>query len=392
MKYTLMHKNIFVVDIELDKATGYITKIYELHNHKHLPVGVAIKHNIIDRASLNEWWMNRSIPSSRSGIKLALEALNLSNAKELITRSFGLSLSDQYWIQPYNIDITWDDVNFFDNSFSEDIGDVLFDKTIKNDDFDFNSPDNTTDGCLKKHWKIINGECYLIKGGSNPYIQQPFNEVIASKIMECLNINYIPYSIVWDNDNPYSICKNFITVDTELVSAYRVMKTQKCSNDTSIYQHYVNCCENLGVRNIIHSLDEMIVLDYIIANEDRHLNNFGLIRNANTLEWIGTAPIFDSGSSLGFDETTRGILSGKIAECKPFRSKHDKQLKLVTSFDWLQFDKLKNIRNIIADTFNKSNGLIDGERLNAIIISTETRIDNIEQAALRKNKIFGFMK
>ncbi len=41
----------------------------------------------------------------------------------------------------------------------------------------------------------------------------------------------------------------------------------------------------------------MIVLDYIIANEDRHLNNFGLLRNAETLEWYGFAPIYDSGSS-----------------------------------------------------------------------------------------------
>ena len=48
----------------------------------------------------------------------------------------------------------------------------------------------------------------------------------------------------------------------------------------------------------------MIVVDFIIANEDRHLNNFGLVRNANTLEWIGVAPIFDSGSSLGYDKVT----------------------------------------------------------------------------------------
>ncbi len=34
----------------------------------------------------------------------------------------------------------------------------------------------------------------------------------------------------------------------------------------------------------------MIVLDYLIANEDRHLNNFGVIRNAETLEWLGFAP------------------------------------------------------------------------------------------------------
>lgn len=36
----------------------------------------------------------------------------------------------------------------------------------------------------------------------------------------------------------------------------------------------------------------MIVLDFIIANEDRHFNNFGLVRNAVTarMDW-GSANI-----------------------------------------------------------------------------------------------------
>ena len=48
--------------------------------------------------------------------------------------------------------------------------------------------------------------------------------------------------------------------------------------------HYVNLCEEHGIKNIRHSLDEMLVIDYIVANEDRHFNNFGVIRNAETLE------------------------------------------------------------------------------------------------------------
>ena len=30
----------------------------------------------------------------------------------------------------------------------------------------------------------------------------------------------------------------------------------------------------------------MFILDYLILNEDRHLNNFGIIRNINNLNWI----------------------------------------------------------------------------------------------------------
>ena len=70
----------------------------------------------------------------------------------------------------------------------------------------------------------------------------------------------------------------------------RIFQTRKKKNDVSVYQHYVNCCLELGV-NVVPALDQMIVIDYIIANEDRHLNNFGLLRNAETLQWLGASPI-----------------------------------------------------------------------------------------------------
>lgn len=72
---------------------------------------------------------------------------------------------------------------------------------------------------------------------------------------------------------------------------------KKQKNSTSRYRHLLECCELLGIGNITPFLDRMLVLDYIIANEDRHFNNFGALRNAETLEWLGMAPIYDSGSS-----------------------------------------------------------------------------------------------
>ena len=36
-------------------------------------------------------------------------------------------------------------------------------------------------------------------------------------------------------------------------------------------------------------------------NEDRHLNNFGIIRDVNTLKWLDVAPIFDNGQSLNVE-------------------------------------------------------------------------------------------
>ena len=174
MKYTLMHKNIAVADVEIDEDLGVITNIENISAKEHFPVGVLhpLRHNeTVDRYALNHWWAGRSIPASRMGVADALEALGVSTTKQLITKCLGLSLSDHYWIKPYGSDVTWESVNFFDSDFSDDIGDVLFGVNNKNVGFDFLSPDNTSDGNLQKRWKIIDGMRCLLKSGSDPYSQ-----------------------------------------------------------------------------------------------------------------------------------------------------------------------------------------------------------------------------
>ena len=384
MKCTLMHKRMKVAELELDDATGFIQRIGTVYAPEHLPVGVPVRRGIADRAALNEWWTDRSIPASRSGVREALEALEISSTKMLLVRCWGLSLSDQYWICPEGSDLTWDSINFFENDFSEDIGDILFGENKKKDALDFSSPDNTSDGNLKKRWKIIDGKRCLIKGGSNPFRQQPFNEVIAAWLMERLDIPHVPYSVVWNKGAPYSVCEDFITENTELVPAWRILKTRKKDNNTSVYQHFTACCEALGIRGTVPFLDRMIVLDYIIANEDRHFNNFGVLRNAETLEWLGFAPIYDSGSSLGYDKMPAQMRSEKDVACKPFKNHHAEQIKLVSDFRWIKFDRLADAKEMV-ETVLSSGGAeeyVGKDRIRAIADGVQRRIENLSQIAM----------
>lgn len=384
MKCTLMHKRIAVAEIELDDATGFIQKIGTIYEPEHLPVGTAVKNGAADRAALNEWWTDRSIPASRSGVREALETLEIASTKILLVRCYGLSLSDQYWICPEGSGLTWDALNFFDNDFSDDIGDVLFGANRKADVLDFSSPDNTSDGNLKKRWKIIGGKRYLVKGGSNPFRQQPFNEVIAAGIMERLGIPHVPYQVAWNKGAPYSLCEDFVTRDTELIPAWRILKTQKKSNNVSVYQHFINCCEALGIQNTVSFLDRMIVLDYIIANEDRHFNNFGMLRDAETLEWIGFAPIYDSGSSLGYDKMPPQICSEKEVVCKPFKNHHTEQLKLVSDFSWIDFRRLEDVGGFMESVLTSEGAeeYMDPKRIRAITGSVKGRIEYLSQSAM----------
>lgn len=392
IKYTLMHKNKLVADLALDEASGSISRVEKVYNIEHVPVGIHVENEFIDRGSLNQWWSSRAIPASRNGIKNVLEELTIQNTNFLVEKSWGLSLSDQYWIRPSNSDIAWEQVNFFQNSFSEDMGNLLFGHKANGENIDLMSPDNTSDGWLKKKWKIIDGKRYLIKGGSGATQQEPYNEVFASKLMERLGIEHVSYTLYVENGYPFSICEDFVTADTELITAYHIMQMQKKPNHLSWYRHFLNCCESLHILGMQEYLDRMIVLDYLIANEDRHQNNFGVIRNAETLEYLGGAPIYDSGTSLWFNKPWTLINGEAKVPCKPFKNSHEEQIKLVRSFDWLDLSALNGIdmefREIV-----KGSLFIDRARCDAICKGICERVEFLRDVmnSCEKEKISDHM-
>ena len=388
MRYSLMHKNIVVADIEVDEVIGGITNIYDVFAPNHLPIGVYSKQNgkdVVDRYALNQWFADRCIPKHRMDIEEALEVLKFS-ARQLVIESWGLSLSDHYWLRPCDNEISntalYENVNFFDNDFSEDVGDILLGLKDSADDINYWSPDNTTNGNLKKCWRIIGSKRCLLKSGSYPFQQQSFNEVIASRIMDRFGIDHVPYTVTWINDEPYSVCEDFVTKDTELITAWQIMQLRTKANHENEYLHFVDICSEIGV-DIVTALDRMIVLDYIIANEDRHFNNFGLLRDANTLEWQGAAPIFDSGTSLWYNRNTAQIARNNII-CKPFKKTHGEQLKLVSSLEWFEASKLDGIEDEILEVFSddKAAQYIDTERAKTIAAEVRNRIETVESMAM----------
>lgn len=386
MEYTLMHKNVEVAELLLDDESCYILKVDKLNAPEHLPVGIRYSKGIVERNELNLWWQSRSIPASRSGLRDALEILDISAPSALLTKCFGLSLSDQYWVRPKDSGIRWSEINFFDNTFSEDVGTALFGQTPDSKEISLISPDNTSDGCLKKKWIIRSGERCLMKGGSAPFHQEPINEVLASEIMKRLDIPHVDYFIEWENNVPYSICKDFITADTELVSADYIKNVIKKSNDMSNYEHLLKCCETLGIPNATKSIENMLLVDFIIANTDRHYRNFGAVRNAETLEWIGFSPIFDCGSSMWYNKIAAMINPESDAESKPFRSSHSQQIKLVMPND-ADLSVLSDIPDFFR-VLTTNSPFIDEERKNTLCKVLENRISMASQLIPEPNSDF----
>lgn len=386
-QFILMHKKVPVAELALDTASGAISAIGTASRANHVPVGIPVRKGVVDRAALNEWWKGRAIPASRDGLSHALTELHLTTTQALLDKCLGLSLSDQYWICPKDSGIQWQDVNFFENPFSDDIGNLLFGKGSSSDRISLMSPDNTSDGWLKKKWAVIDGKRCLIKGGSGAVQQEPYNEVLASRIMDRLGIPHVPYTLMMQEDYPYSVCEDFITPQTELITAWYIMQTQKKQNHVSVYQHYLDCCESLGIPGMADSLDRMMVLDYLIANEDRHQNNFGAVRNAETLEWQGAAPIYDSGSSLWFTKPLALIHSGAKVPCKPFKTTHAEQIGLVRSFDWLDLNALYDIDEEFRE-LTRGSMFIDAARCDALCTALRNRVEMLAEIVNSRTTLF----
>lgn len=90
-----------------------------------------------------------------------------------------------------------------------------------------------------------------------------------------------------------------------------------------------------------NQLEQMIVLDALIANEDRHWGNFGSLRDSESLEFIGLAPIFDNGNSLGYKAAS--VMRNRNADVSvAFNKTHMLELKHVSSAVKVNWDGIIN--------------------------------------------------
>ena len=337
MKYTMYHKSLPTITFSLTEQ-GYVDEIVSIENKEHIHPFLLEKSKIPNSKDnyplydkIIRWMAERNIPASRINLASALNTLKVKDTNELAIKSFYLSLSDQYWIAPTESKLDWNKINFFDNNFSEDIGKALFgDYKESEKNPNFHSPDSGTDGRLCKKWIVNGSRRVLVKGGSGTEQLEPFNEILASEIFQRLGIPHVKYSLYIENRKHFSLCDDFVTRNTEFITAASLCEE---INGSITYDDFKNCCRNFSINLNEIELGKMFAVDFIIANEDRHLNNFGFLRNADSLEWEGLAPVFDSGTSMfhqykAFElDKAEGLQDSQI-NSKPFMKHHKEQLSL----------------------------------------------------------------
>lgn len=298
--YYLMHRDDPVCMVSIDPISGAMLRVSQKKVQELLPLG-----GRIDTEMLRKWWQRRAVPMSQGKIQRILEQIGIMTPQEYLVKNLGLSLTDHYWIKPLDMDMGWSDINLFTNDFRDPVGDMQFDDQTCLLDLPENafSPSSSVQGELRKKWIIMDGKRCLVKGNHGSNSQESLNEVVATLLhKKQARQPYVTYNPMrlGDDSQIYCMCESFTSDEVELIPAIDVVDSRKKDNATSLYEHFVRVCSEHGLDEGITRpfLEYQIMTDFILTNTDRHLNNFGVLRDTKTLKFIGIAPIFDSGNSM----------------------------------------------------------------------------------------------
>lgn len=279
MLYQLMNKDVVVATYEETVDLG----MYEYHEVEqfdpYLPYG------FID---INDWIDGRQIAKHRVSIEKLMRELGLTTRHDFIAMARCLSLTDTFWMKRADEDITWNEVSLYQNPFDDVIARIAFDGTgMYGRQNSPTSPEFATSGSFAKCWIREGNAISLLKRGSTGYANagfEPYSETLAAQILEAAQIDHVPYTVVNYHGKLASKCPLFTSEEVGFVSAHRFFE------GTFSVRDMLEFCRD---HDSEERFREMVVMDAVIANVDRHAGNYGFLVNNATGEILHMAPLFD---------------------------------------------------------------------------------------------------
>lgn len=245
---------------------------------------------------LAKWFKHRTIPKNRAYVNNFLSkcGLHLNRPMNIIKVSKGLSLNDCYWVVEEGFEGTFEKYNLYDNRFSKILALIAFTGYGSSIRTSLAScPEFTTNGMLPKCWRRIDGSIKLYKGGTTGGYNtgnEPYSEFYAVQVAEQLGLDVVKYGLSKWSGELCSTCELFTSKEYSFMPIGR-MVTSGGMNDVRAYY------KELG-EDYVSALNDMLVLDAVICNTDRHFGNFGFLIDNETNKIAAPAPLFDHGNAL----------------------------------------------------------------------------------------------
>lgn len=296
------------------------------------------------------WCASRVLTLDRKYAKEILRTIGANQAttdkdRAMIAVSYhGLTLTDVYWIRSAHENIVFNSLNLYKHSLSNAFADVSLrgkEITLQNAELCTKmdvAGDVGTPGVAPKAWVRQNGDFYLLKDGDDRDVEA---ELLASKIVGCFNVNYVPYEEDYFEGLKVSKCKIITSEQTSIVS----------------YEFVDVFCANKGLDKLDFVLKKdsysyymMNILDYLIGNTDRHWGNWGFFVDNATNKLQGLYPLMDFNKSfLSYDtvhgaicQTTNRKITQREAAIEAVRKIGLNKLCEICE-DWFQNDQTKEM-------------------------------------------------
>lgn len=202
---------------------------------------------------------------------------------------------------------------------------------------------------------------------------ESLSEYVCSKLMGYSNFkNYVDYELceIVYNDKTYRGCrsKSYNEKGYDIIPLERFIRQQSTMGLASIMSkmsnvdakikyvsEFVN--KNTNITDLNSYLSDLLLLDALFLNEDRHTNNIVMIRDVDKDEWQ-MSPVFDLGAALFSDTRSDYPLEYDLDRCyekikaKPFSEDFDEQLDAAEKIQKseIKFKLSENVVEKIIDT------------------------------------------
>ena len=294
MIYTIKHFDTPLLKFSADENSNdpNLEIIWINEENKHLlPLDMELTTDSVYR-----WLRHRTIPKNRAYVHNFLSkcGLSINRPMNIISVSKGLSLNDCYWVVEEGFDGTYDKFNLYDNRFSQVLALIAFTGYGSSIRTSLAScPEFTTNGMLPKCWRRMDGKVNLYKGGTmgaSNTGNEPYSEFYACQIADALGISAVNYKLSKWKGELCSVCELFTSKEYSFMPVGRIVTKGGFEAVRDFYK-------SMG-EDYVNALNDMIVLDAIICNTDRHFGNFGFLVDNKTNKIVAPAPLFDHGNSL----------------------------------------------------------------------------------------------
>lgn len=269
---------------------------YRLRNLDNEDVSLYLSNDVMVTKFNNafvDWCASRVLLLSRKNAKKLYQAFRLNQSQDPISRAKlaiacrALSVLDNYWLKLSGDSDDWNSINLHHNKLNETLAQVALKGTSLTLQGSLVSPEFTTNGAYAKAWRRIDNKLYLHKCSDTSF--ETKIEECVSNILDCCNVAHCKYTTTTDDGLVVSSCE---AMTTDYISIL----------DGSNFCSYCNRSELSADREIV-KLDpdgyyRMFIVDYLIANPDRHSQNWGLFYKSSDCELIGLHPLFDHNNAF----------------------------------------------------------------------------------------------